>query len=240
MEKFSADHLQGNLLDILQPEKGYRFSLDPVILCAHVKVTGSERIIDVGCGCGIMPILLANRYSHLKIFGIEIQTDFIPFAMKNVRNHSLERNIHIIHNDIQNIKTADVNGKADMIISNPPYKKKHSGRLNPNSQKAIARHEITLDIDTLFRCSKRLLNKNGKLYMIFPSERLSDLMSGMARHMFCPEFLRFVHIKQNTPAKRVVLCAVKNSRSSCIIPPPLYIYSEDNTFSDEYVSMFKP
>jgi len=239
LEKSSADNLLNSKIKISQPEKGYRFSIDPFILAAHVEGTRNQKVIDIGCGCGIIPLILSLKSSALKITGIEIQRELYVCAKKNIITNKLENSINIIHGDIKNIDTSDTNGKADIIVSNPPYKKKGSGRLNPNSQKAIARHEITLDIDMLFRYSSRLLKKKGKLYIIFPAQRLSDLFLTMEHHAFSPEFIRFVHTKKDSPAKRVILCAGKNSNNPCVVHPPFYIYEHENKFSKEYLSLFK-
>ncbi|MBU8912041.1 MAG: methyltransferase [Desulfobacterales bacterium] len=228
-----------------QPENGYRFSMDPFILAAHIQpVSGIEKIVDIGCGCAIMPLILALRRPGLNIIGVEIQKELSGSARQNIINNRLESTIRIIHDDIKNIRLSDINGPADIIISNPPYIKKDCGRLNPDSQKAIARHEITLDIDKLFYCSNRLLQARGKLYIIFPADRLQDLILTMERYKFTPDFIRFVHIKKNSAAKRIILCAVKNSAvknssKSCFIHPPFYIYTSENRFTHEYISMFR-
>ena len=239
LEKSSADNLLNSRIKISQPEKGYRFSIDPFILAAHVEGIENQKVIDIGCGCGIIPLILSLKSSALKITGIEIQKELYVCAKKNIITNKLEESINIIHEDIKNINTSDINGKADVIVSNPPYKKKGSGRLNPDSQKAIARHEITLDIDMLFRYSSGLLKEKGKLYVIFPAQRLSDLFLTMEHHTFSPEFIRFVHTKKNSPSKRVILCAGKNSNKPCEIHPPFYIYEDENRFSKEYLSLFK-
>ncbi|MCP4670015.1 MAG: methyltransferase [Desulfobacula sp.] len=231
-----------NLLDpgitISQPEKGYRFSIDPFILAAHVGIKGNERIIDIGCGCAIISLILAFKSPDLKITGIEIQEELYICAKKNIMENKLENNINIIHQDIQKLQTWDLGGEADIIVSNPPYKKRGSGRLNPDSQKAIARHEITLDIDMLFKCSSRLLKKKGKIYIIFPAQRLSDLILTMEQNKFSPEFIRFIHAKKESKAKQMIVCAVKNSNHPHDILSPLYIYDRDNEFSSEYLSLF--
>ena len=214
--------------------------MDPFILAAHIQPKGFQKIIDIGCGCGIITLILAARHPGIKITGVEIQNDLARFARENVMNNGLKNAIHIMHENIKNIDVSDINGKADIIVSNPPYKKKDTGRLNPNSQKAIARHEIFLDIDLLFLCSKKLLNSKGRLYIIFPAQRLSDLVLTMERYKFIPDFIRFVHIKKNTAARRVILCATKNHGKPCTIDPPFYVYGSDNKFTDEYTSLFKP
>ncbi|WP_300463360.1 methyltransferase [Desulfobacula sp.] len=214
--------------------------MDPFILAAHILPTRNEKIIDVGCGCGIIPLILASRYPGVKILGVEIQAKLFGFAQQNIITNHLGNTIRVLHADIKTIQPSDTNGRADTIISNPPYIKKNSGRVNPDYQKAVARHEITLDIDRLFHCANRLLKEHGKVYIIFPAERISDLVLAMARHQFSPYFLRFVHIKKNEAARRVILCSVRNSRHPCIIRPPLYLYTSENKFTDAYVSLFKP
>ena len=244
LEKFSPDPFFSHEIKVSQPENGYRFSMDPFILAAHIQPTGIEKIVDVGCGCAIMPLILAFRQPDLTIIGVEIQKELSGFAKQNIIDNKLESTIQIIHEDIKNMRLPDINGPADIIISNPPYKKRDSGRLNPDSQKAIARHEITLDIDMLFYCSNRLLQTRGRLYIIFPADRLPDLILTMERYKYTPDFIRFVHIKKKSAAKRVILCAVKNnavknSGKPCVIHPPFYIYASENKFTNEYISLFR-
>ena len=214
--------------------------MDPIILAAHVQATGAQKLIDVGCGCGIMPLILAVKNPEFNIIGVEIQRELFEFARQNTVTNHLERQVCILHQDIHTVLACDIGGQADILISNPPYKKMNSGRLNPKSQKAIARHEITLDIDAVFHCSNRLVKAQGKVYLIFPSERISDLILAMQTHGFSAGMMRFVHIKKNEPARRVIVCAVKNSSRPCTIAPPLYLYASKNKFTAEYVSMFKP
>ena len=95
----------------------------------------------------------------------------------------------------------------------------------------------------LFYCSNKLLNKKGKLYIIFSAERLSDLLHAMEEYKFSPEFFRHIYIKKTYLPKRVILCAmknsaVKNSEKSSIVRQPLFIYASENKFSDEYTSLF--
>ncbi len=214
--------------------------MDSFILAAHIQPDNAKKIIDVGCGCGIISLILAKKFPKLKITGVEIQKDLYRFAQKNIITNKLENTLDIIHENIKNIQVSDIKGKADIIVSNPPYKKKGSGRLNPDSQKAIARHEVTLDIDLLFHCSKRLLHSQGRVYIILPAQRLADLMRAMEPYQFAPCFIRFVHTKKNMAAKRVILSAAKNHGSACNIAPPLYVNAAKNRFSKEYLSVFKP
>jgi tRNA1Val (adenine37-N6)-methyltransferase len=215
--------------------------MDPFVLSAHIKPHPNEKIIDIGTGCGIIPLILSSRYPGLKIIGVEIQKELYQFARKNVLAQKLEKTINLINKDISDVTLKNIFGPADVIVSNPPYKKRGSGRLNPDSQKAIARHEIHLDIDMLFKYAKALLKDQGRLYIIFPAERLKDLESSMTKNHFNTSFMRFLHIKKGSPAKRVILCAVKNQETApCNILPPLYIYSDKDQYTSEYFSVVQP
>ena len=228
-------------MKIDQPKTGYRFSIDPFILTAHIKPEYYNTIIDIGCGCCIMPLILINKYPdlNLKIIGVEIQKELFFYAKKNILANGLKKQIQIIHKDIKDIMIGkEIKQKADIIISNPPYAKKSSSRLNLNTQKAIAKHEITLDIDSFFNCTNRLLNTKGKVYIIFPAKRLSEIIIVMAEYKFYPLFIRFVHIKKNMDAKWSIICAIKNKSESCLVKSPLYIYQSKNKFTKEYKTIF--
>ncbi|MBU1196026.1 MAG: methyltransferase [Proteobacteria bacterium] len=227
-------------MNILQPENGYRFSMDSFILAAHVHAENKKTLLDIGTGCGIITLMLARRYPDLDIIGIEIQKELSGFACRNILNNGFENHIHIINKNINALQLNALAEPADIIVSNPPYKKKQTGRLNPDSQKAIARHEIHLDINQIFECSQRLLKEKGLLYLIFPADRIKDLQTAMIQHRFCTKFMRFVYTRKGLPPKRLVLCAAKNDHPPCTVIPPLYVYSDKNQYSNEYLTMMKP
>nr|NJM01667.1 methyltransferase [Desulfobacula sp.] len=225
MEKYSADRAPRHQLHISQPEKGYRFSLDPLILAAHIRAKGNETVMDLGCGCGIISLILAQRYPNLKITGIEIQEELYDFARKNILANGFEKNIHVLHGDIRTLPWGRMDAKADIIVSNPPYKKLGTGRINPDPQKAMARHEISLGIDALVECSSRMIRDQGLLCVSFPFDRLSDLTLALTRHQFYPEFIRHVHTKPGAKAIRVIVRAVKKRQQAMFpVPTPFYLY----------------
>ncbi len=242
MEKYSVDPIESIELKITQPEDGYHFSMDPFLLAAHalqIHTVSSNitKTLDIGCGCGIISLLLAKYNKNLKVIGIEIQDELFHHAVTNVLINKMHETINIIHADIHNITCTDINGPFDLILSNPPYIKKISGRKNLNPQKAIARHEITMDMDDLFKCSKTLLKEKGSFHLIYPAERIGELITTANHNNITPSVIRFVHIKKTQDAKLVLFSAIKGGNVKPVIPSPLYIYSSDNTFSNEYISM---
>jgi tRNA1Val (adenine37-N6)-methyltransferase len=214
--------------------------MDPVILAAQVTPSPGCKIIDIGCGCGIIPLILGFRFKEVHIIGVEIQPELAEFATKNIISNQLSDRIQILTKDIRTTTLSDIKNSADIIVANPPYKKKKSGRLNPDIQKAIARHEITLELSDFFASSNRLLKPRGQLLFIFPADRLQDIISGLQSHDFQLDWIRFIHTKKNKPAKLVLISGLKEGFGSCIVRPPLYIYDKANNPTNEYTAMFKP
>ena len=231
MQNFTTDFFVNKNLKIDQPEKGYKFSSDSFLLCSEIPRLTNQTILDIGCGSGVIPLILKAENPEVEIFGVEIQKELADIAKNNVKKNSMEQSIQIICQDIKLLSAQDFNKKIDIIVSNPPYKKENSGRLNPDKQKAIARHEIKLNISEFFICCKRLLVPNGKVYIIFPAERIADLFKNMEENKITPETIRFVHTRKKDNAKLVIVSGIRNGLQQPVIAPPLYTYNP-NIISD--------
>jgi tRNA1Val (adenine37-N6)-methyltransferase len=243
--KSTVDTFFENQIKIHQPEEGYRYAMDPVILAAQVMPRPGYKIIDIGCGCGIIPLILGFRYRNVHIIGIEIQSQLAELATKNIAQNQMSDRIQILNKDVRSttsfdIQSNDNKGLADIIVSNPPYKKKDTGRLNPNIQRAIARHEIKLELSQFFLSARRLLKPRGQILFIFPASRLQDIVPGLMSHNFQLDWIQFVHTKKNKVAKLILVSGIKEGRGSCIVHPPLYIYDNQNNPTNKYAAMFKP
>ncbi len=214
--------------------------MDPVILAAHIDPVPGCKIIDIGCGCGIIPLILGFRYTDVRIVGIEIQSRLAEIALKNIDENQMSDRIRILNQDIRTTQISDTQGPADIIISNPPYQKNRSGRLNPDIEKAVARHEIHLNLDQLFSSAKRLLKPRGQVLLIFPAQRLQDLVLAMKPHQFQLEWIRFIHPHPQRPAKLMLISGLKNGKGPCRVRPPLLLYEGNNNPTNEYTALFKP
>lgn len=239
MEKSTAEHLFNGQIKLRQPADGYRYSIDPIILAAHTDPPAKTRIIDIGTGCGIIPLILGFRHNTVTATGVEIQEELARIASHNAAVNLMSDRIHILNKDISEVTLSDTMGKADLILSNPPYKKLNSGRLNPNRQKAVARHEIKLNLEQLIQNADRLTTPKGQIIMIYPADRISDLIQAMNSFRFSLNWIRFVHTKQRETAKRVVASAVKNTSCTCTIRPPLYLYDDKLFPTKEHLALFR-
>jgi len=213
---------------LLQPTKGYRYSMDPVVLCSQAPpICSGDRILDVGCGCGIIPVILGHCFPQSRITGVEIQSELAQIAQKNIINNKLTQTVSIINADIKHLNPASTNGPFDLILSNPPYKKRNTGRLNPDLQKAIARHEIAMDIQSLAAKAQTLLRHKGRFMIIFPSERLMDIEQAVQATSIYPEWIRYIHTGQKKTPKRIIFSGRKNIAAQRRILPPIYLSSDN-------------
>lgn len=208
-----------------QKVSGYRFSIDPLLLSYFAQPSPGDSIVDLGTGCGIIPILLKYRIPSLQIKGVEIQQALAEIAEDNIRENRMSKNIEIIHSDMKKIPDLIKPGTIDMVVTNPPYTKKKSGRINPDPEKAIARHELAITIDELLDVTSFLLKDQGEFVIIYPYKRLAELLAAMKKYRLNPEKRRIVFTKKNAAPKLVLLSGRKNGYHDCDISSPLHIYS---------------
>ncbi|MFV1951530.1 MAG: tRNA1(Val) (adenine(37)-N6)-methyltransferase [Nitrospinota bacterium] len=210
-------------LHICQSENGYRYSLDPFLLADFTSASKGDRIIDLGAGNGILSLLLSRKFKRSGILGLEIQDSLVEIARQNVLTNRLEHRIEIIKGDIKDVYLLFKEGSFDITVSNPPYRKIESGRISPNPERAIARHEIAITLLELLRGCGYLLRNLGRAFFIYHPSRLKELLQGMKRSGINPCCIRFIHSKAWGEAKMVLAEGIKNGKEELIIMDPLII-----------------
>lgn len=239
MENYSLDTLFNENLKIKQSKTGYRYSIDPVLVSCFAKPLSGSKIIDLGTGCGIIPLVLTHRISGLEITGIEVQENLAELAKENIVNNRLQNNVTIVLSDIKDFAESFVSETIDMVITNPPYTKKNAGRINFDTERAIARHEIKITLEELLKVAAALIKDKGEFVIVYPEKRLEELLTLMKNNGIHPHRLRMVHPKKNSRPKLVLVSGIKNSKPDFIIEPPLYIYDESELYSEEMQRMFQ-
>jgi tRNA1Val (adenine37-N6)-methyltransferase len=229
--------LQGHL-KIIQPKQGYRFSIDAVLLAGLTMVRPQDRVADLGTGCGVVPLLLASKQSVKHITGIEIQESLVSMAKRNVLINGFEHLICIIRDDLRRLEIARAGGVMDLVVSNPPYRKLLSGRLNPNSGKAIARHELLATLADVIRSAAQLLPQKGRLAIIYPARRLASLLIEVSLGGFAPKRLTLIHSTLDAEARLVYLESIKGGGEELLVNKPFAIYGSDGKYSDEMNAMY--
>jgi tRNA1Val (adenine37-N6)-methyltransferase len=240
MDLLTTDTFFNGEISIKQSRNGYRFSIDSVILAGHVKTSPGDRILDIGAGSGIISLILAYRNPRVNICGVEVQKSLADVAALNVKNNNLEDTIKILCADIKSLDAMMISGPFDIIVSNPPYRKARSGRINPDNQRALARHEIDITLGDIIKAAKRLLKTSGKIVIIYPSERIAEIVTQMRSYGIEPKRFRFVYSKSGLESKFVIAEGVKGGRTGMKVLPPLLIYKEDGNYTDEVNEMLMP
>ncbi len=227
-------------LDIHQPPTGYRYSIDAVLLAAHVFPRSDDTILDLGVGCGIITLLLAYRFPRLSIYGVEIQKELADFAIRNVIANKMSDQIKIVHHDMETLDTDSFPDKIDMAVTNPPYYKVKTGRTNPDRQRAIARHEICITLKDIVLTARRLLSAKGKFVIIYPAERITALLTEMHNADIEPKNLRMIHSSWRTHAQLVIATGIKGGRPGLKVETPLILYDQSNEYMEEVRKIFEP
>lgn len=233
----TIDTIKG--LNIIQKKNGYRFSIDALLLCDFVNMVCPKDIIDLGSGSGIIGMLMVKRYTRSKVTLIEVQRDLYEISNKNIALNGLDGQIVVVNEDIKNIKTNPIFSKNsfDLVVANPPFRKKTSGMLCPNPEKALARHEVDFSLDDLFSASFNLLRGRGRLCFIYHPDRFIEVLGLLSRHQLEPKRIRFVYSDINKDAKMFLVEAVKEGRTQCKIESPLILYDSYKQYSEEVQRM---
>ena len=225
---------------VFQHREGYRFSIDAVLLAAFSSPKPTDHIVDLGTGCGIIPLIIGSRYPETRIVGVEIQPDLASLARRNVEINGFQERITIIQDDMRSLSTKAVSGPVNLVISNPPYRKSRSGRINPHSQRAAARHEILVTLPDMTAAISRLLDISGRFAVIYPADRITDLLAHLRSAGLEPKRIQTVHSHIHDPARLVLVSGSKGGRPGAAVLEPLVIFQPDGSYSENVRVMFDP
>ena len=220
-------------LQFVQPKRGYRFSLDAILLANFISAKPKERLIDLGTGSGIIPLLVSVLNPIQEIVGFELQERLMSFACRNVTLNGLNDRIRIVQGNLKQVSSCFKAGEFDLLCSNPPYRKVGNGRINPGSEQAIARHEVECELEDLLSAAKFLIRPGGKMFLIYLPERLGELLAGLQHYRLEAKRIRCIHSAKQTPASLVLVEAQRDASSGLSVLPPLFLYSRENVYSSE-------
>lgn len=238
MSELTTDTFFNGQVSVRQNRNGYRFSIDAVILAWHAGLYPATAILDLGTGCGIIPLILAARKPNAGIWGVEVQESLAGIAETNAGENGFGDRIGILHKDMKDLKRSDIPSPVNLVVSNPPYRKARSGRVNPNRQRALARHEILAELSDVLDAAWRVLELSGKCLVIYPAERICDILTQMRRFRLEPKYLRMIHSRAGENAKLVMVEGVKGGRPGTKTGPPLIVYKDDGAYTDEIDRMY--
>jgi tRNA1Val (adenine37-N6)-methyltransferase len=238
MKSLTADTFFNGRIRIKQDRSGYRFSIDAVLLAYYANPRVGDRVLDLGTGCGIIPLILSFRNSKITVFGVEVQPVLAEMADFNVKDNRMEDRIRILCRDMKSLKPEVISGPVDLIVSNPPYRKSDSGRINPDRQRAVARHEIRATLSDVIQAARRMLRPAGRFVTIYTAERTAELLTQMRSERIEPKNIRSIHSYSQSDAKLVLVEGMKAGRPGTTISPPLILYEKNGDYSEEVKQMF--
>ena len=238
MERERIDDLGIKGYRIIQKEQGFCFGMDAVLLSDFASVRDGGRVLDLGTGTGILPILMEAKTKASYLAGLEIQSEMAKMARRSVQLNHLESKIEIVEGDIKEASAIFSHDSFDVITSNPPYMIGQHGLVNPSDTKAVARHEILCTFSDISDAAKKLLKNRGKLFLVHRSFRLAEILNQLSKDGLEPKRIRFVHPYQEKESNIFLLEAVKGGKSRMVIEPPLVVYKAPNQYTDEIYKIY--
>lgn len=209
-----------NDMQLIQKKEGFRFSVDPVLLSDFFNYNKKGKILDIGTGNGIIPILLLSKNKGEKIIGIDIQAESCELAKRNIVLNSLNEKIEIVNCDI---KDYPYGNSFDYIVSNPPYMKLDGKKQNDYESKSIARHEVKLNLEELIKNAKRLLKPIGSFTIVHRSYRFTEICRALEDCGFSLKRVKFVHFSREKNSNLVLIEAFKGKKCKLEIEPPVFL-----------------
>ncbi|MCI9417687.1 MAG: tRNA1(Val) (adenine(37)-N6)-methyltransferase [Eubacterium sp.] len=232
------DELHRNGYVIIQNPKKFCFGMDAVLLSGFAKVKEGERLLDLGTGTGILPILLEAKTEGAHFTGLEIQPESADMAQRSVKLNHLEEKIEIVTGDIKDASKLFGASSFDVITTNPPYMIGEHGLSSSNEAKAVARHEILCTLDDVLRESSRLLRPKGRFYMVHRPFRLAEIMNKMIRYGLEPKRMQLVYPFVDKEPNMALLEGLRGGNSRLQVEKPLIVYQKQGVYTDEIYDIY--
>lgn len=233
----TMDTLFNGRIKLFQSRRGYRFTLDAVLLAHFIHAKPRDRIVDLGAGNGAISLMLAYLNPSAPITGVEIQPAMIQRARRNVFLNGLEKRIKIIARDVRAIAGLAQPESFDVAVCNPPYRAPLSGRVSPNAEKRIARHEFAGALEHFVGAGGYLLAQKGRMALVYPAFRSVDLLTVMRAAGVEPKRIRMVHSSSASEASLVLAEGVKGGNGGITVEPPLIVYDEQRRYAGKVAEM---
>ncbi len=267
-ENERIDDLEFNNLKIIQNKDGFCFGIDSVLISDYAKkdIKNNALGVDLGTGTGIISILLSAKTRLSKIIGIEVQKEVADMAQRSIELNGLQNKIEIknvnIKNIIQNIDNSKLEKrkkqvklgniqtethkekdniwleKFDFVVTNPPYKKLETGKVNESEYKYISRHEVTANLEDFIKVSKYLLKDKGSFFMVHRPDRLVDIIELMRKYKLEPKNIRFIYPSIDKSPNLVLIKGIKNAKPFLKIDKPLIVYNQNGEYTDEIYEIY--
>ncbi|MGO5166150.1 MULTISPECIES: tRNA1(Val) (adenine(37)-N6)-methyltransferase [unclassified Candidatus Paralachnospira] len=232
------DELQRNGYRIIQNEKKFCFGMDAVLLSGFARAGKGERVLDLGTGTGIIPILMEAKTEGESFTGLEIQEEMAEMAARSVKLNGLEEKVSIIQGDLKEASKRFGKASFDVVTCNPPYMNQNHGLKNPDEPKAIARHELLCSFEDVAREAAALLKSGGRLYLVHRPHRLTEIFETLRAHKLEPKRMKFVHPFADAEANMVLIEAFRGGRPQMRVEAPVIVYEKPGVYTNEIYEIY--
>ena len=232
------DDLQRNGFRIIQDPERFCFGMDAVLLSGFATAPEGGRVLDLGTGTGIIPILMAAKTKASELVGLEIQEESADMANRSVLLNNLQTRVKIVQGDIKEAGNLFDAASFDVVTSNPPYMIGGHGLKNPDAPKAIARHEVMCDLEDVVRAAAKCLKSGGKFYMVHRPFRLAEIMVVMHEYKLEPKRMQLVYPFVDKEPSMVLIEGVRGGKSRITVEKPLIIYEEPGKYTPEIYDIY--
>lgn len=237
-ENERLDELHRNGYYIIQDPKRFCFGMDAVLLSGFARAKRGERVIDLGTGTGIIPILMEAKTEAEDFTALEIQEESADMARRSVMYNHLENRINVVTGDIKDASKIFGASSFDVITTNPPYMIGEHGISCATDAKAIARHEVLCDLDDILRESAKLLRPGGRFYMVHRPFRLAEIFSKMIAYKIEPKRMKLVYPYVDKEPNMVLIEGLRGGKSRLNVEKPLIVYKEQGVYTDEIYDIY--
>ncbi|MBQ6995784.1 MAG: tRNA1(Val) (adenine(37)-N6)-methyltransferase [Lachnospiraceae bacterium] len=237
-EKERIDDLQRNGYRIIQNPEKFCFGMDAVLLSGFARVKTGAKVLDMGTGTGIIPILLEGKTKASHLTGLEIQEESADMARRSILLNHLEEKIDIVTGDIKEAGNLFQAASFDVVTCNPPYMIGQHGIANPDTPKAIARHEVLCTLEDVIKNAALLLKPGGYFFMVHRPFRLAEIITMMTKYKLEPKRMRLVHPYVDKEPNMVLIEGCRGGKSRMTVEKPLIVYKTQNEYTDEIYEIY--
>ncbi|MCR5083476.1 MAG: tRNA1(Val) (adenine(37)-N6)-methyltransferase [Parasporobacterium sp.] len=223
---------------IIQHKEKFCFGMDAVLLSNFVKATKKDRVIDLGTGTGVIPILLEAKEKGGEFVAVEVQEESADMARRSIALNDLSDKIELVCMDLK--EASNHFGKAvfDVVTTNPPYMTMNGGLKNPNEAKAIARHEILCTLSDVIKASTNLLKPGGRLFMVHRPNRLPEIFEELKANNMGAKRIQFVYPYAGAKANMLLIEAVRGAKPEFNVMEALIIYNEKGEYTSQVLEIY--
>ena len=232
------DDLQRNGYRIIQNPQRFCFGMDAVLLAGFAREAKGEKLLDLGTGTGIIPILMEAKTKIPKLIGLEIQDESAEMARRSVLLNHLEEKIEIITGDIKEADHYFEPASFDVITCNPPYMIGQHGIQNDNQPKTIARHEVLCTFEDVARQAARLLKPGGHFYLVHRPFRLAEIMVTLSKYKLAPKRMQLVYPYVDKEPNMMLIEAARGGKPRMTVEKPLIVYRSPGEYMPEIYDIY--